>query len=586
MMKNSVLFKFLRTESNLFLVVCYIGIGVVTDLFLLSFPVVIYYLFEINQFNAWIFCLFVGMIAMRLLLAHFQKKLDIKLFSYRYLQIPVIGEKILNQSIEFIDSYAGKNKIEQAYQAIYQGGNAGIEFYCKQWINLMRYFLDILIIFIISVKYMNGYFLLAVLGLTIASSGVKVYFKNRMKELQKQDSVRRLEERYLTKTFLDTLSQRELRLFQMRPWFESKINKTLQAKKHYIQKANQVELVLSVVNTVILGLYIVIIYFACLQLVELNGVAWHLYLVVLLLLQLQVYAQNFHNTVQAILSNVKYIQDWVNFMESEESESHHFASCPAVIETIEFKNIVYQNPESNATILNNISFTLRRGESTALLGLNGSGKTTLIKLLVGLLKPTSGTILVNGEEKELYQNKNWYAQMGVTFQENSLFEGAIAENIVCGQEIDDAKIMKSLAQVGLSDFVESKQAGYHTYIGNELNKEGILLSGGETQRLQIARMLYKPHQVAILDEPTASMDPINEFKFYHLLTEHVKDKISIFVSHRIGSTDFCDQIMILTNGEIEAKGTPAELAANSVTYQAMIEAYRYYMYEKEGESDA
>ena len=181
---------------------------------------------------------------------------------------------------------------------------------------------------------------------------------------------------------------------------------------------------------------------------------------------------------------------------------------------LEFQNVSFRYPGAEDYVLKNINIKFRIGEKLALVGLNGAGKTTLIKLLLRLYEPTEGQILLNGIDIRLYDYREYMTIFGVVFQDYQLFDFPLDENIACSEEPDEKRIAEVLEKVGLTERVSKMKNGVHTVLSHETAEEGENLSGGEAQKVAIARALYKDAPFVILDEPTAALDPLAEAEIY------------------------------------------------------------------------
>ncbi len=231
-------------------------------------------------------------------------------------------------------------------------------------------------------------------------------------------------------------------------------------------------------------------------------------------------------------------------------------------------------------VLKHISFTIKKGERIAVVGENGAGKTTLIKLLCGLYTPTSGQILINGQDIRQLDEKAYFKSLSVLFQDYTLLPMSIAENITLSQPYDRQKAKKVLVQVGLTEKVKKLKDGLDTKLGQRLNEQTASLSGGELQRLLFARALYKDSPILILDEPTAALDPLAEEALYLQYFGLTKDKISVFISHRLNSTKFSDRILFMRDGEIAEQGSHEELMALRGNYWDMYNVQGFYYREE------
>lgn len=216
--------------------------------------------------------------------------------------------------------------------------------------------------------------------------------------------------------------------------------------------------------------------------------------------------------------------------------------------------------------------------------MNGAGKSTLVKLICGLYKPTSGSIYMDGVDISDIDKEEYFKEFSVVFQDIAVFAYSIASNIACckKEEEDKVKLKESLRMSGLLDKIESLPKGVDTSLLKELDPEGVEFSGGQMQKLMLARALYKKSPIVILDEPTAALDPIAESEMYEKYNTFTSEKTSIFISHRLSSTRFCDRIILLNNGEILEEGTHEELIKKGGNYANMFEVQSHYYKKKEG----
>lgn len=251
---------------------------------------------------------------------------------------------------------------------------------------------------------------------------------------------------------------------------------------------------------------------------------------------------------------------------------------------IRLENLSFRYPGAEKDTLNNINLTLHSGEKLAVVGLNGAGKTTLIKLICGFLDPTGGRVLLNGRDIREYNRADYYTMFSAVFQNFSLLAGTIATNVAQDSVgIDMERVKACVKKAGLDKKIESLKDGYETYLNREVFEEALLLSGGETQRLMLARALYKDAPFIVLDEPTAALDPIAESEMYQKYNEMTNGKSSIYISHRLASTRFCDRIILIGNGGIEEEGTHEELLNLGGKYAELYEIQSKYY--KEGEEE-
>ena len=251
---------------------------------------------------------------------------------------------------------------------------------------------------------------------------------------------------------------------------------------------------------------------------------------------------------------------------------------------LQLEHVTYRYPGAAEDTIHDLSLTLHRGEKVALVGLNGAGKTTLVKLLCGFLDPTQGTVRLNGVDIRKLNRRAYYKLFSAVFQEFSLLEATVAENVAQQVEgIDEEKVWQCLQNAGLSDAVRALPQGLQTHLGRSIYDDGTELSGGQTQRLMLSRALYRDGAVLVLDEPTAALDPITESEIYLKYSEMTQGKTSLFISHRLASTRFCDRIILLENGSIAEEGSHEALLQRGGSYAKLFSVQRRY-YEEGGES--
>lgn len=240
-----------------------------------------------------------------------------------------------------------------------------------------------------------------------------------------------------------------------------------------------------------------------------------------------------------------------------------------------FHNVSFSYPNTDIQILRNINLTFNLKERMAIVGLNGAGKTTLIKLLLRLYEPTSGYITLNGIDIRKYNYNEYTSVFSVVFQDFKLFSLEIDENIAGGTNIEEDKLWNALKEVDLDTRVKALDKGIKSRLYNN-NGEGIDVSGGEAQRLAIARALYKDAPFVILDEPTAALDPIAEAEIYENFNQMIRGKTAIYISHRMSSCKFCDRIVVLENGMVSEEGTHNQLIAKKGLYAKLYETQANY----------
>lgn len=247
--------------------------------------------------------------------------------------------------------------------------------------------------------------------------------------------------------------------------------------------------------------------------------------------------------------------------------------------TLELKNVSFRYKDSEKYVLRNVSMTIRKGEKLALVGENGAGKTTLIKLIMRLYDVTEGEITFGGVDIRKLNTKAYREKIGTVFQDFQIYGASLAENVKMDSvnESDTPQIISALERADFSDKLNKLGEGINTELTKEFSENGIILSGGESQKAAIARMFLRDMPIAILDEPSSALDPIAEYRLNKSMLEHAENQAVILISHRLSTTKDADRIILLENGSIAESGTHSELLANGGTYAEMwnVQAEKY-----------
>ena len=300
-------------------------------------------------------------------------------------------------------------------------------------------------------------------------------------------------------------------------------------------------------------------------------------------------AESLFNTLDGIAYNItellkkaNYAYEYVVFMNYPQAMPKGEKPVPAGEHRIEFRNVSFAYPGTAKKVLDDVSLIVEKGERLSIVGLNGAGKTTLIKLLCRLYDPTDGQILLDGTDIREYDYSQYMKQFSPVFQDFKLFGFSVSENVTLKDrenldEKDRLRVSDLLKQAGLEKFADNLDKGEDSKLFKYMEEDGIEPSGGEQQKLALARALYKDAPVIILDEPTAALDPVAEYEIYKQFNSLIRNKTAFYISHRLSSCRFCDHIAVFSEGRVAEYGTHDELVnIPDGVYAAMFEAQAQY----------
>lgn len=386
---------------------------------------------------------------------------------------------------------------------------------------------------------------------------------------------------YLAGRSGDFRSAKDVRVYNMSRWFSEKYDIFNNEKKQIINqreaKSHQNRLVncfLMLFRNIVS--YIILLLMFYIKEIDISEFVFY----TSVMTTFTVVLSKLRDNIQMIYTNYLEVTDYNTFVNSSRympSSTYKNIELPKEIQTIEFNQVSYRYPGTEHDILKNINLLLSKNEKTGIVGLNGAGKTTLVLLMCGLLKPTEGRILINGNDISNYKLSEYANRVSALFQEINVLPDNVLNNIGLQKvysEEEIKRIKNIMHECGL-DHVRLED----TFI-NEIFDDAICLSGGEMQKLALARAIYKTSQVLILDEPTASLDPLSEQLLYQNYGKFSDNKISVFISHRLASTAFCDRIVMLEDGKIIESGNHLHLMNQNGKYRDLFETQREYYKKK------
>ncbi len=394
---------------------------------------------------------------------------------------------------------------------------------------------------------------------------------------------------YISNQMKQSAKAKDIKIFGLKPWLTELYDKALDTYVAFQKKAEGVYIWAKIVDLVMTFLRNGIAYSYLINLVLNNGLSISEFLLVFSAVggfsTWMVGILGGLNTLHKESLDICSVRECLEFEEIFKFENgEHIEVDDNKVYELRLNNVSFKYPKALENTLNNINLTLHPGEKLAIVGLNGAGKTTLIKLMCGLLDPTEGEVLLNGKDIRNYNRFDFYKMFSAVFQDFSLLPGTITLNIAQSEDDIDMDRIKDCATIaGLKKKIESLENGYNTLLNREVYDDAILLSGGETQRLMLARALYKNGYFVFLDEPTAALDPIAEAEMYQKYNDITSGKSSVYISHRLASTRFCDRIIMISDGIIKEEGTHEELLKLGGKYFELYEIQSKYY--KEGENN-
>lgn len=278
----------------------------------------------------------------------------------------------------------------------------------------------------------------------------------------------------------------------------------------------------------------------------------------------------FGETLSFLADQGQYAADFFRLMDTSLVTEGGLAQKPEGTLEVVFDQVSFRYPGSDRDVFKDLSLTIHKGEKLAVVGINGAGKSTLVKLMTGLYEPTAGRILINGRDSREYRKKELYAMFSVVFQEVNILAFTIGENVACtSDKIDQGRVQTALEKVGLWEKVKGFEKGTSQMMLKVIDEDGTDFSGGERQKLAIARGLYKDANMVIMDEPTAALDALAEAEIYENFSTLTEGKTAVYISHRLASTKFCDKIALFDKDGLKEYGSHEELMAKKGSYYEM-----------------
>lgn len=499
----------------------------------------------------------------------------------------LLFKKTMEMDYSILESYDGKEKLEKA-KIFTEGYNPSSSYFCNAIVMLITNVLGIVSYAALLIR-INFMIILFILITCLLEFFYIIYFEKKRRMFIDKESKFNVVYKYFLNISHNVSAAKDIRVFQFTSLFKKILKKTsdshIKLLNKYTQQSNRVSLsrgIISMIRDAIT--YIYLTYLLVNQKLSISNYVFYFGIITGFSSWLIGIAEQYKELL--FCSNCcNCYRDFINLGIRQGQKTFDKTVINSTKSPlIEIKNLSYKYDNSEEYVLSNLNFTINPGENIAIVGENGAGKTTFIKILMNLYSIPKKSIFFNGQDVTTINEKEYNHFFSTIFQEYYFFPMSIAENIcLCEKsDINYEYLYSVLKQLGLYEKIMSLPQKLDTKMIKKVYADAIDFSGGEKQKLLIARALYRNSPILILDEPTASLDPISENSLYEKYGELSQNKTTIFVSHRLSSTMFCDKIMLLKNGKIIEKGTHEELMIKKGDYYRMFNMQSYY-YKNGGE---
>ena len=483
-----------------------------------------------------------------------------------------------------LESAQGQKKWKDARRNLYSGNSQGIEAYTKAWCDLVMQLIGLVLYGAIVGQVSPILLAILVLQTLLVSylhtkAGKRAYAMED--EIEKKWGIFQ----YLRRETVIPGNGKDIRMYRMDKWFLGMFHGLIDRVCALIDRQQTGYMAAGMAENLLTFARSMVVYgWLIREMAAGNMTIPSFLLYVGIVAGFGAWMNGLFGAWRQILENEKLMDDYRDFMDfGVVEEGRQAPGRPGRTHEIRFEHVCFRYDGSGEDTIRDLNLTIRPGERLALVGPNGAGKTTLIKLLCGLYRPTSGTVYLDGRDIQSLDQRAVFREFAVVFQDVFAFSFPLSDNVSCvdsGRE-DSERLRGSLEKAGLWERVQTLPKGAQTFMNKDLDEAGVTLSGGEVQKLMLARALYKDAPMVILDEPTAALDPIAESEMYERYDELVQGRTAVFISHRLSSTRFCDRILFLENGRITEEGTHGELMQRGGAYAELFSIQaRYYKEQK------
>jgi len=429
-------------------------------------------------------------------------------------------------------------------------------------------------------------FAMTVINFTLTKRA-NTYMESRRDDINNHDQ----QKYYLTEDVTNSNYGKDIRLYKLKDWFNNILIAITKERVIIAKKIEKRYILANVSNSIFLLIRDFIVFSLLISFVlngdiDLTTFTFLTGIVAGFTLWLNGFVEASNNLRSSTIAVNEFRQclDTENQLNHDEGRDISNLNIPC---SIEFNNVTFTYPDAQNPTIEHLSFSMKPGEKVALVGDNGAGKTTIIKLLTGLYKADEGKILINGYDIHSFNIYDYISLFSVVFQDSEPLALTIENIITCqrSNDVDKERLYDALEKSGLKEKVLSLEHKENTYLTQMFDLTGIRLSGGETQKLMLARAIYKNAPLLILDEPTAALDPLAEERLYLLYDKFTENSTSLFISHRLASTKFCDRVFLLEQGKIIESGSHDELIKLDKKYKETFDIQAIYYKENHNEKN-
>lgn len=542
----------------------------------------------------------IGMkLVLELLDCHFGKIVWTKLRNLHYYQGSLLSDKMMNIDYEYIEDEETQNLVRkqmeysQAFGGVYRALFESLRIVVKDAFAIAISVFVVIPLFLKTAqgstpieKFINSHFFSLCLVVLI---GIGMYISIRATK-RTQDTGVKLQENmmnmnrnffYYFDNFLDGYEKgKDVRIFNMKNIISKENERLLNNANGYGSDMGKLkwhfELINQPISTLTGGMvYLFVGLRSIAGAITIGNVVSYAGCIIQFISSFAEFLTN----LSAMRFNNLYMEEMLYLLNLDSAKNNgtvKIEECNKNKFVFEFKHVYFKYPGTKDYVIKDLNTTFDIDGRLAVVGRNGSGKSTFIKLLCKLYKPTKGEILLNGVNINDYDYDEYLKQFSVIFQDSKIYSFSVGNNIAAAEEVDEERVKKSLIRAGLKKLLDKMPEGINTYVYKNFDRDGVEISGGEAQRMEIARAIYQDRPFIIMDEPTAALDPIAEYEVYSGFNEMIGNKTAIYISHRLSSCRFCNDIAVFNDGNVIQRGSHLDLLKEDGLYSKMWNAQAQY----------